>query len=55
MFGINAQVLATGASGFIGSALLRDLVEHGFSVRALVRSEPARKLLGVSYCRGPFS
>ena len=51
MFGINAPVLVTGASGFIGSALLRDLVEHGFSVRALVRSEPAYKLPGVSYCR----
>jgi dihydroflavonol-4-reductase len=32
-----ATVLLTGASGFIGSAVARSLVEEGFAVRALVR------------------
>jgi dihydroflavonol-4-reductase len=32
-----ATMLVTGASGFIGSAVARKLVEEGFSVRALVR------------------
>ncbi len=51
MFDVNAPVLVTGASGFIGSVLLRDLVGHGLVVRALVRSEPAEKIYGVSYYR----
>jgi dihydroflavonol-4-reductase len=33
----NAQTLITGASGFVGSAVARTLVESGFRVRALVR------------------
>jgi dihydroflavonol-4-reductase len=33
----SAKVLVTGASGFIGSAVLRQLVRAGYSVRALVR------------------
>jgi dihydroflavonol-4-reductase len=36
------QVLITGASGFVGSAVARQLVEAGFSVRALVRSTSPR-------------
>ena len=30
-------VLVTGAAGFIGRAVVADLLEHGFTVRAMVR------------------
>jgi dihydroflavonol-4-reductase len=36
------KILVTGASGFVGSAVARKLVEAGFSVRALVRSKSPR-------------
>ena len=36
------KALVTGASGFVGSAVARKLVEAGFSVRALVRSSSPR-------------
>jgi dihydroflavonol-4-reductase len=43
-----AKILVTGASGFVGSAVTRKLVEAGFSVRALVRgSSPRAHLTGL--------
>jgi len=42
------QVLVTGASGFVGSAVTKALTEAGFSVRALVRpTSPRAHLNGV--------
>lgn len=39
-----AFVLVTGASGFLGRALCRDLVNKGFQVRATVRTRPANPI-----------
>jgi dihydroflavonol-4-reductase len=36
------KILVTGASGFVGSAVARKLIEAGFSVRALVRGKSPR-------------
>jgi len=50
-----STVLLTGASGFIGSAVARALVEEGFSVRALVRPESRRDhlaALGIEIVEG---
>jgi dihydroflavonol-4-reductase len=40
-------VLVTGASGFVGSAVTRALVDRGFAVRALVRSSSPRTNLSL--------
>ncbi|KAI1784531.1 NAD(P)-binding protein [Ganoderma leucocontextum] len=41
----SGKVLVTGANGFIASWIIQDLLEHGFSVRAVVRS--AEKVEGL--------
>jgi dihydroflavonol-4-reductase len=42
------KILVTGASGFVGSAVARRLLEAGFSVRALVRgTSPRAHLVGL--------
>jgi dihydroflavonol-4-reductase len=42
-----ATILITGATGFIGRQLTRDLITAGYNVRVLVRDErKARKLFG---------
>ena len=38
-------ILVTGASGFVGSAVLRRLVNEGYAVRALVRPTSDRRNL----------
>ena len=38
-----AKVLLTGASGFVGGHLLRELLGHGHQVSALSRSESSDK------------
>jgi dihydroflavonol-4-reductase len=42
----NEKILVTGASGFVGSAVARQLVEAGYTVRALVRGASPRAHLG---------
>lgn len=46
------EVLVTGASGSLGSAVLRRLVASGTKVRAFVRRIPSNPLAGVEYCFG---
>jgi dihydroflavonol-4-reductase len=51
------KVLITGASGFVGSAVARQLVEAGFSVRALVRTTSPRfhlSGLDIEFVEGDF-
>ncbi len=42
------SVFVTGAGGFVGSWLARELVERGAAVTAILRDEPARQDLGLS-------
>jgi dihydroflavonol-4-reductase len=52
------RVLVTGASGFVGSALVKHLVETGWRVRALLRpTSPRTQLdgLGVEYAQGDIN
>jgi dihydroflavonol-4-reductase len=49
------KALVTGASGFVGSAVARCLVEAGFSVRALLRGKSPRAHLAgleLDFCEG---
>ena len=46
------DVLVTGASGSLGSAVLRRVAASGTKVRAFVRRIPATPLGGVEYCFG---
>ena len=45
------RILVTGASGFIGNALSRDLIAQGWNVRGLVRSDDAIVASGVERVR----
>jgi predicted dehydrogenase/nucleoside-diphosphate-sugar epimerase len=47
-----ADVLVTGAGGFLGGTLLRRLVSEGAKVRAAVRRVPKNPLPGVDYVAG---
>ena len=48
----HVEALVTGASGSLGSTLLRRLVADGKKVRAFVRRIPEKPLAGVEYCFG---
>jgi len=38
-------VCVTGGTGYVASWLIMRLLQHGYSVRATVRSDPASKIL----------
>lgn len=44
------RVLVTGASGFVGSAVARALVKHGFHVRVLMRPQASRLNIATLHC-----
>jgi dihydroflavonol-4-reductase len=53
--GATEKILVTGASGFVGSAVARSLLEAGYSVRALMRPSSTRfhlADLGLEYVEG---
>ena len=43
-----AQILLTGASGFVGGHLLQELIRQGHGVRALSRSEQSDRVLAAA-------
>lgn len=45
----NTHIVVTGASGFIGSALVSFFHEQGYTVSALLRTPPASPIHGVEY------
>ena len=52
------KILVTGATGFIGAAVARRLVQHGHTVLGLARSESAAarvKSAGLTPIRGDFA
>lgn len=51
-----SSILVTGGSGFVGGALCRRLIERGYRVRSLQRSDsPALTEIGVECVRGDIS
>lgn len=46
------QVVVTGASGFLGSQIVRKLLEGGFYVKAVLRDGPQKRELPLSVLRG---
>ncbi|TND07663.1 MAG: surface polysaccharide biosynthesis protein [Bacteroidetes bacterium] len=46
---VNKTMLITGATGFIGQALLHHFLGQGWKIVALVRKDPAEKIPGVIY------
>jgi len=46
------KIFVTGSTGFIGSVLIAQLLERGFSVRALRRSVPAESQRNLEYISG---
>jgi NADH dehydrogenase len=49
------RVLVTGASGFIGQPLVRRLLEHGHTVRALIRRPPGSNTPGLEVVAGDMT
>ncbi len=49
----DTRLLVTGAAGFVGEALCREAVAHGFSVSAAVRADPGEKCGGCRIVRVP--
>lgn len=52
---ISKKVFVTGGTGFIGSILVKKLLERGFSVRALKRERPAEPMPNLEYIRGDIT
>jgi farnesol dehydrogenase len=48
------KIFITGSTGFIGSVLLEKLVQHGFSIKGLVRNKPETKT-NVEYVIGDIT